>query len=72
LSTCPTKLLGDHRDVADRLRRRAAEPPPIGSPFSLLTTSHFTAGMFFGTRPYTSRSNSSLISARRFVHCAAS
>ena len=26
-------------------------PPPIGSPFSLLTTSHLTAGMFFGTRP---------------------
>ena len=46
-------------------------PPPIGSPVSLLTTSHLTAGMFLGTRPYTSRSKSSLISARRAFHCDA-
>jgi hypothetical protein len=46
-------------------------PPPIGSPVSVLTTSHVTAGVFLGTRPYTSRSKSSLISARRAFHCAA-
>jgi hypothetical protein len=34
-------------------------------------TSQVTLGMFFGRRPYTSRSNSSTISARRAFHCAA-
>src|SRR6266566_7109124 len=35
----------------------------------VLVTSQVTLGTFFGTRPYTSRSKSSWISARRAFHC---
>ena len=38
--------------------------PPI-VPVSVAATLHATRGAFFGTRPITSRSNSSTISARR-------
>ena len=36
----------------------------------VLNTRHVTFGNTFGRRPYTSRSNSSMISARRALHCA--
>jgi hypothetical protein len=35
---------------------------------TVLVTSHLTFGVFFGVRPYTSRSKSSAISGRRCFH----
>src|SRR4029077_2553692 len=50
VSTCPTSCLV----IAGMSLIGSAGPPPnpprpIGRPFSLLTTSHLTAGMVFGT-----------------------
>src|SRR3954470_10949659 len=45
-------------------------PPPL-APRVVAVTSHVTGGTFGGMRPYTSRSKSSRISARRAGHCAA-
>jgi hypothetical protein len=60
--------------VSTRLQRErerlTVAMPPL-SPSSVLVTSQFTLGTFLGTRPYTSRSNASTISARRFGHWSA-
>ncbi len=58
LSTWPTSCL----PITGR-------PPTVDS--TVRVTDHVTLGTFFGTRPSTSRSKSSTISARRLDHIAA-